>query len=50
VPQKSLLAALLCTVPLLMIVYYTTLAKGINPDENVVEAININSEVFGALH
>ena len=33
VPQKSLLAGMLCIVPLLMICYYTALAKGINPDE-----------------
>ena len=31
-PQKSVFAALLCCPPLLMIIYYTALAKGINPD------------------
>ena len=39
-PQKSMFAPLLCTTPLLMIVYYTALAKGINPDDNVIAAIN----------
>ena len=39
-PQKSLFAPLLCTTPLLMMVYYTALAKGINPDSNVIASIN----------
>ena len=39
-PQKSMFAALLCCPPLLMIIYYTALAKGINPDENLIEALN----------
>jgi len=36
---------MLCIVPLLMVVYYTALAKGINPDEQIMTAININSEL-----
>ena len=44
-PQKSLLAAILCTVPLLMICYYTSLAKGTNPDTNIMEAINIAEQL-----
>ena len=40
-PQPSMLAALLCCPPLLMVCYFTALAKGINPDENMFEAINI---------
>lgn len=39
-PQKSMFAALLCCPPLLMIIYYTAIAKGINPDQNLVEALN----------
>lgn len=31
-PQPSLLSALLCTTPLLMVCYYTALCKGLNPD------------------
>lgn len=44
-PQKSILAPVLCTVPLLMICYYTALAKGINPDQNITTAININHDM-----
>jgi len=33
-------AALLCCPPLLMIIYYTALAKGINPDDYLIEALN----------
>jgi glucosamine--fructose-6-phosphate aminotransferase (isomerizing) len=40
-PQPSILAALLASVPLLMMCYYTALAKGINPDKNIVTSINI---------
>ena len=47
VPQKSLLSAMICVVPLLMICYYTALAKGINPDEQIIMAMNINSELIG---
>lgn len=47
VPQKSLLSAMICVVPLLMIVYYTALAKGINPDEQIILAMNINTELLG---
>jgi glucosamine 6-phosphate synthetase-like amidotransferase/phosphosugar isomerase protein len=47
VPQKSLLSAMICVVPLLMICYYTALAKGINPDEQIILAMNINSELLG---
>ncbi len=39
-PQESLLSALLCTAPLLMVCYFTALAKGMNPDTNVMESIN----------
>jgi len=39
-PQQSIYAALLCTTPLLMTCYFTALAKGINPDSNVIESIN----------
>ena len=38
--EKSDFAALLCVPPLLSICYYTALVKGLNPDENVVDAIN----------
>lgn len=44
-PQKSLLAPVLCTVPLLMICYFTALAKGINPDVNITTSININHDI-----
>lgn len=44
-PQKSLLASMLCITPLLMICYYTCLAKGINPDEQIMTAINLSSEL-----
>jgi glucosamine 6-phosphate synthetase-like amidotransferase/phosphosugar isomerase protein len=36
---------MLCIVPLMMICYYTALAKGINPDEQIITTININSEM-----
>jgi glucosamine--fructose-6-phosphate aminotransferase (isomerizing) len=39
-PHKSILAALMCCTPLLMICYFTALAKGINPDSNLTESIN----------
>jgi len=39
-PQESLFSALLCTAPLLMVCYYTALAKGMNPDTNIMESIN----------
>ena len=39
-PHKSMLASMLCVPPILMICYYTALMKGINPDENIVDAIN----------
>ena len=39
-PQQSLLSSLLCTTPLLMVCYYTALCKGLNPDDQMVEAIN----------
>jgi len=39
-PQPSLLSSLLCTTPLLMCCYYTALCKGLNPDNQMVEAIN----------
>lgn len=44
-PQPSILAALCCIPPVLMICYYTALMKGINPDENVINAINFNQQV-----
>tara|TARA_B110000285_G_C15114011_1_gene612935 strand:+ start:2127 stop:2459 length:333 start_codon:yes stop_codon:yes gene_type:complete len=44
-PQKSMFAALLCAPPLLMIVYYTALAKGINPDQNLIEALNLKNNL-----
>lgn len=44
-PQKSILAAILCVVPLLMICYYTALAKGINPDKNIITSINVNHDM-----
>ena len=44
-PQTSILSALLCTTPLMMLVYYTALAKGLNPDQNIIDSININSEL-----
>lgn len=40
--HKSTLAALTCTIPMLMIAYYTALEKGINPDEKVSDALNFN--------
>lgn len=43
-PQKSLLAAMLAIPPLLMICYYTALAKGVNPDDQILQAINIGAE------
>jgi glucosamine 6-phosphate synthetase-like amidotransferase/phosphosugar isomerase protein len=42
-PQRSLFAPLLCTTPLLMTVYFTALAKGINPDSSMIAAINYQS-------
>merc|ERR1719498_1738046 len=44
-PQNSLLAAMLAIPPLLMICYYTALAKGINPDDQILQAINIGSSM-----
>lgn len=45
-PQKSYFAALICTTPLLMIVYYTALCKGLNPDECVLESINFHETLM----
>lgn len=42
-PCESLLAGLLAVPPLLMICYLTAVAKGINPDENISEAINLKA-------
>ena len=42
--QKGLLSALTCVIPLMMIIYYTALEKQLNPDQNIVDAINFNSE------
>jgi glucosamine 6-phosphate synthetase-like amidotransferase/phosphosugar isomerase protein len=41
-PHPSLLTALQCTTPLLMICYYTALAKGLNPDTNIIDSLNYN--------
>jgi glucosamine--fructose-6-phosphate aminotransferase (isomerizing) len=38
--QKSMFAALQCTIPMLMMCYYTALEKGINPDEKISDSIN----------
>ena len=43
--EKSIFGALLCCPPLLMICYYTALAKGINPDENLIESLNIKNDL-----
>lgn len=43
-PQQSLFASLLCCPPILMICYYTALAKGMNPDTNLLDAINFDHE------
>ena len=43
--QKSMFAALQCTIPMLMMAYYTALEKGINPDEKVSDAINFMHEI-----
>jgi glucosamine 6-phosphate synthetase-like amidotransferase/phosphosugar isomerase protein len=43
--QKSMFAALQCTIPMLMMCYYTALEKGINPDEKVSDAINFHHEI-----
>jgi glucosamine 6-phosphate synthetase-like amidotransferase/phosphosugar isomerase protein len=45
-PQKSIFAALLCVPPLLMVCYYTALARDINPDQNIIEAINIKNALL----
>lgn len=42
---KSMFAALICTIPMLMMCYYTALEKGINPDEKMSEAINFLHEL-----
>ena len=43
-PCESMLAALIAIPPLLMTCYLTAVAKGINPDENISEAINLKSQ------
>ena len=43
-PKAGLFASLLCCSPLLLICYFTAVAKGINPDTNLLESINIKSE------
>ena len=43
--QKSMFAALQCTIPMLQICYYTALEKGINPDEKMSDAINFMHEL-----
>lgn len=43
-PQPSLFASLLCCPPLLMTCYYTALAKGLNPDTNLMESINFDQD------
>ena len=42
---KSILSGLQCTIPLLMLCYYTALAKGINPDQNITRSINFNEKM-----
>lgn len=43
--KKSYFAALQCTIPMLMMCYYTALEKGINPDEKISESINFTEEI-----
>lgn len=45
IEQKSMFAALQCTIPMLMMCYFSALEKGINPDEKVSEAINFLHEI-----
>lgn len=42
---KSIFGALICTIPMLMMCYYTALEKGINPDEKISEALNFSHEI-----
>jgi glucosamine 6-phosphate synthetase-like amidotransferase/phosphosugar isomerase protein len=39
-PVKSMIAALQVCIPLQMISYYTSKAKGMNPDKQVFDAID----------
>lgn len=43
-PHQSLLAALQALIPLQMICYYTARAKGLNPDQQVFDAIDFDTE------
>lgn len=43
-PTKSVLAALLAIPPLQMICYYTALARGLNPDQQVFSAIDYSHD------
>lgn len=39
-PSKSVLAALQCLIPLELICYYAALARDINPDQKIFDAID----------
>ena len=42
-PQQSIIAALSAIPPLQLICYYTALARGVNPDQQIFDCIDFNS-------